>query len=150
MPFTVLILVKLKFPQWYYIKTSSSSFLQNRIRIVEITGINLFNLLSKLCHWAEFPENQIFSTTFCNYCPEFYENPTNVLVPDTRLQTEGRKLSPPKTFLSKRNLMKMIPNNFKLFKINMWCCIYPCICCWITYKVFFMFALCFQFLLLLK
>jgi hypothetical protein len=79
MPFTVPVLVKFKFPQWHYIKIFGTGFLQNRSRIMEIMGINLFTLLSKLCHWADFHETQIFSTTFCNYCPEFYENPTIAL-----------------------------------------------------------------------
>jgi len=98
MPFTVPIFVKLTFPQWHYIKIFDNSFLQNRSRIVEIAGINLFTLLNKLCHWADCHETQIFSTNFCNYWPQFYEDPTNALVADTRLQTEGRKLTPPKNF----------------------------------------------------
>jgi hypothetical protein len=101
MPFTVPILVKLKFPQWHYINIFGAGFFQNRSRIVEITGINLFTLLIKLCHWTDFHENQIFSTTFWNNCTGFYENPTNALVANTMLQTEGRKLSPPKIFIVK-------------------------------------------------
>jgi hypothetical protein len=50
MSFNVPIFVELKFPQWHYIKIFGTGFLQNLSIIVEITGKNLFTLLSKLCH----------------------------------------------------------------------------------------------------